>query len=100
MLLFHVGHSKAGGVECRAQVDCNNCIPFSDREFLNRADMLNAGVIDENVNTTKGFRCVLHHRFDLVAFAHVGAVVDRFDVVRVFQAYTECFDFGGIAKSI
>ena len=43
---------------------------------------------------------MLHHGFDLFAFAHIGAVVDRFDVVGVFKAYAERFDFGGIAKSV
>jgi hypothetical protein len=57
------------------QVDREDRIPFVDRKLVDRRDMLDAGVVDKQVDRAEARDCVLHHRFDLLGLRHVGAVI-------------------------
>ena len=47
---LHLGHHGADGVERRGQVDGDDRVPLGDRESLDRLHVLDAGVVDEDVD--------------------------------------------------
>ena len=65
-------------MEGARQVDGDDGVPALDREVFDLGDMLDAGVVHQNVHAAKGIGGELHHGFDLVGFAHVGAVISDF----------------------
>jgi hypothetical protein len=78
------------------EVDRDDRVPTFDREVLDLGDVLDAGVVHEDVDAAE-LRCgELHHVLDLAGFAHVGTVV--------LGANTERFDLGlgcfGIAEAV
>ena len=93
---LHGGQGQACGVEGAAQVDGDDGVPALDREFFDLGHMLDACVVDQNVDAAKGVGGEFHHGLDFRGFAHVGAVVSHF--------HTQGSDFGlgafGIAKTI
>ena len=73
---LHLRQREPGRVEGRAEVDRDDRVPALDRELLDRRDVLDAGVVDEDVDAAEvGLGRVGHHRLDLGRLAHVGAVV-------------------------
>ena len=62
-------------MERAAQVDGDHGVPFLDRKAFDSGDMLDAGVVDQNIDLAEFGRGEFHHRFDLGRPAHVGAVV-------------------------
>jgi hypothetical protein len=65
-----------------AQVNRDHGVPFFNREVLDSGDMLNACVVDQNVNLAKLRRSIRHHVFDVGGLAHVGAVVRHLHAQR------------------
>ena len=61
--------------KARAQVDRDDRVPLRDGKVLDRRDVLDAGVVDEDVDAAELARRVGHHGLDLGRLAHVGAVV-------------------------
>ena len=49
-LRFIAGNASADRVEGRGQVDGDDRIPFLGREFLDRRDVLDAGIVDQDVD--------------------------------------------------
>ena len=72
-VLFHVGHRQPAGVKCAREVDGDNRIPLVDREFLDRIDVLNAGIVDQDVDRSELGTGLIDHVFDLVGIGDVGA---------------------------
>ena len=72
-LLLHVGHCEPAGVKCAREVDGDNRIPLVDREFLDRSDVLNAGIVDQHVDRAELGTGPIDHVFDLVGIGDVGA---------------------------
>ena len=72
---LHGGQRQAGGVEGAGQVDGQDGIPFVDREVLDLGHVLDAGVVDQDVDAAEALGAKGHHGLDLVGAAHVGAVV-------------------------
>jgi hypothetical protein len=62
--------------------------------------MLDAGIVDEDVNRAEGVGRGLHHRFDLVDLGEVRAVVERLDAVVALEARALLFDRVGIAEAV
>ena len=93
---LHGGQGQACGVEGAAQVDGDDGVPALDGEVFDLGHMLDARVVDQNVDAAKGVGGELHHGLDLRGFAHVGAVVGHL--------HAQFSDFGlgafGIAKTI
>ena len=48
--LAHLRDDGADGVKVRRQIDGNNGIPAVDWETLDRRRMLDAGIVDENID--------------------------------------------------
>ena len=90
---LHRRHREAGGVEGRGQVDGDDRVPFLGREVLDRRDVLDAGIVDEDVGPAELVGAALHHRLDRRRVGHVGAVVDRAELAAL------ALDLGGGRRS-
>lgn len=64
-------------VENARQVNGENIVPFLDGEGLDRRDVLNTGVVDDDIDAAKLAFGPGEHRFDLPHVAQVGVVVAR-----------------------
>ena len=84
----------ARGVEGRGKVDGDDRVPFFGREVLDRRDMLDAGIVDEDVGPAKLIGAALHHPLDRLRIGHIGAVVDRADLL------TFAGDVGRVAETV
>ena len=71
-VLFHVGDREPAGVKGARQIDRQDRIPFVDRKFLDRRDVLNAGIVDEDIDAAEFFARLLDHRLDLVRVGDIG----------------------------
>ena len=65
-------------MECARQIDGNDGIPTLNREIFNTGHMLNASVVDQNIDAAKFLLGKLHHGFNFCGLAHVGAVIGHF----------------------
>ena len=43
------------GVKRRRKIDCNDRVPFFDREILDIGDVLNAGIVHQDIERTEFF---------------------------------------------
>ncbi len=64
-------------MECRAQIDCDNRVPTVDGERFDRCHVLNAGIVDQDINLSEGGFRRIDHRLYRRRLAHVRAVVQR-----------------------
>ena len=51
VVLFHVWQAQTRGVEDSRKVDCDDTVPFGDGEVFHRRDVLDAGVVDQDVDS-------------------------------------------------
>jgi hypothetical protein len=83
-------------VEGAGHIDGDDGVPALHGKILDARHMLNAGVVDQNVQAAKGLDGKGHHVLDLGWLAHVGAVVGHL--------HAECRDLGlgafDIAKTV
>ena len=93
---FHGGQRQARGVESAAQVDGQHRVPFIDWKVFNFCNVLNAGVIHQNVDAAELVGCKFHHGFDLGGLAHVGAVVGHLHT----QGADRSFGAFDVAKTV
>ena len=75
-------------------------IPLVDREFLDRIDMLNAGIVDQNVDRPELGAGLIDHVFDLVGIGDVGAPIHHADIVLALEIADDFLDFVGRAKTV
>ncbi len=78
----------------RREVDRDDRVPFLGREILNGCDVLDAGIVDQDVGAAELFGAALDHSLDFRRLGHVGAVVDR------AQLLTFAIDIGGVAEAV
>jgi hypothetical protein len=71
-ILPHRRQREPRGVEGRRQVDCEDLIPFLDRKLFKRRNMLNAGIVDENIEPA--------------ALRDVAAIISAIDLGLVMSA--------------
>ena len=75
-------------------------VPFLDREFLDRRDVLDAGVVDQDVDAAEGLLGRRDHRGDLGGLGHVGRRVERLDAEFLLDAGALLLDRGGVAEAV
>ena len=63
-LRLHRREREADRVERRRQVERQDRVPFVDRELVDRRDVLDAGVVDEDVDGAEFRERLAHHRLD------------------------------------
>ena len=62
---LHAGQRQARGVERRAQVDRDDRVPAIGRKVLDFGDVLDAGVVHQDVERAELLLAGTHHRLDL-----------------------------------
>ena len=82
------------------QIDGDDLVPFLDREFLDRRDVLDAGVVDQDVAGAELALRRLDHGGDLGGLGHVGARVDRLDAELLLDAGALLLDGVGRAEAV
>ena len=78
------------------QIDRDDRVPFFSREVLYPCDVLNARVVDQNIDLAKFGGGVGHHVGYICGLAHVGVVMHHFHA----QCSNFSFGAGYIAKAI
>ena len=76
------------------------CVPFLDREFLDRRDVLDAGIVDEHVDRAERLLGGLDHVGDLGRLGHVGGRIDRLDAEILLDAGALLLDRGLVAEAV
>ena len=74
---LHGGEDSARGMKSARQVDGDDRIPTLNRKIFDARYVLNAGVVDQNIDAAKFFFSKLHHGFYFCGLTHVSAVVDH-----------------------
>ena len=62
--------------------------------------MLNARVIDQNIDAAEIGSRLFHHRLDLLGLAHVGTVIRHLDAKFRGESRANSLDFCGIAEAV
>ena len=75
--LLHAGQHRARRVEHRGEVDRDHPIPLLGREILDRRDMLDARIGEDDIGCAEFGGAPGDHRGDLIGPAHVGGIVER-----------------------
>ena len=65
---FHLRKGVFCGIEVGAKVESNNFLPHILGEIFYLVDMLNASIINKNVNSSKVFDSLLNEGFGLLRF--------------------------------
>ncbi len=73
-------------MEGRAQIDGDNGVPLLDRKLVNRCHVLNARVVDEDVDRTELPLRLGDHIDDLVMTEHIGRIEGHSRTVRGHRA--------------
>lgn len=85
-----------GGV----QVDCEDCVLFCWWKIVYWCDVLDVGVVDEDVECVEFGDCFLYYCKYCFGFVHVGVVVNYFYVMFLFQIGGDVFCIGGLVEFI
>src|ERR1700753_1073243 len=69
---FHRGQYGTNGVKGRRLVDRDDLVPFFQGEFVDRGDILDAGIVDEHIDRSELAFGIRYHRRNLRRLRHVG----------------------------
>ena len=98
--LPHPWDRRTDGVEHGGEVDGDDRVPLLRREGVHRSDVLDTGVVDQDLRRAQGRRRALHHRSDGPAVAHIGVVVLDCDVVHRAQVMAAREDLVAVPKAV
>ena len=96
-------HARQGGVDrvvVGREVDRQDRLPPGRRELLDRRHELDARVVDQDVERAEFRLGLAHHPGDLLALAHVGAVIAYLDVAARGQAGAQALDRRRLAEAV
>jgi hypothetical protein len=74
-LRLHDRHGRLSGVEGRGQDDGDQRVPLLRREVLDGRDVLDARIVDQDVEAAEFAHRIVHQVGDLIGPGHVGAVI-------------------------
>ena len=97
---LHAGHRRPDGVEGGRQVDGDDLVPLLGRELLDRRHVLDAGIVDEDVDRPEGCLGLPDHAGDLVRLRHVGRRMDGLDAELGLDAAPRALDLARIAEAV
>jgi hypothetical protein len=83
---LHAGKHGADGVEHGGEVDGQNGVPPVYRKALGGCDILDAGVVDKNVDRSKVRLGIPDQRLALTGMGKIGRVKEYVDTVFLLQA--------------
>ena len=87
-------------MEGGGEIERDDEVPPVDRERLDRRDMLDARIVDEDVHAAERVGGLAHHRLDLVDLGEIVGRDDRFRAARLLQRDTLALDGGGVAEAV
>ena len=99
-LALHRRQRQPRGVEGGREVDREDRVPPVDREVVDRRHMLDAGVVDQQVDGAELRQRLAHHVLDGLGPAHVGAVVAHLHVVLLGEFGAQRFDLALVAEAV
>ena len=70
-------------MEHRRQIDRQDRVPFIGREVLDRRDVLDAGIVDEDVGRAELVGAAPDHLLDLRGVGKIGAIMGRVQFAAV-----------------
>jgi len=97
---LHHRDGGAAGVEGGGQDDGDQGVPFLFRELVHRRDMLDAGVVDQDVQPPELTHGVSDQVLDLLRLGHVGGMVADGGVGPGLQGLTLGLDLRRIAQAV
>jgi hypothetical protein len=77
--LAHAGQNRFGGMECCRQVQGQDGIPAHIGERLDRGDMLDSRIVDQDINPTEPITRELRKLVHLMGSPQIGGAVDGID---------------------
>jgi hypothetical protein len=86
------GSASANGVEGRRQVDREDLVPFGEGNSSIGRDVLDAGVVHQDVDAAEDLDRVAHHGLDGFGLAHVRVVVASGHPVLACDAGADLLD--------
>ena len=98
--LLHRSKRCLNEVEGRGQVDGNDLVPLLRWKGFDRRDMLDPGIVDDDVNMAEPLSGLARHRANRFRLRHVGAVVGNVDVVVFGERRPKCFNFGLVTEAV
>ena len=69
--LDHDGYCRSHGVKGRRQVDGDNIVPLIHWKGLDRRDMLDTGIVDQDIKLAEALDSLPDHGLNLLRFAHI-----------------------------
>ena len=96
----HRRQREPRGMEHRAEVQRDDGVPALDREVLDGRDVLDAGVVDQDVDAAVRVRASLHQLLDVGDLAQVAALEDALDAVLVGDRLDQPVDLAGVAEAV
>jgi hypothetical protein len=97
---LHAGQRRLGRVERGSQVDRDDRVPPVLGELLDRRHVLDARVVDEDVDASESGLGLRDQVADLGGLHHVGAVVQRLHAVLLREARAQRLDLRRIAEAV
>ena len=73
---------------------------MSGGNSLDRRDMLDAGIVDDDIDLAEPAYGALHHHMDGVATGHVGAVIGNIDIILIGERGALRLDLDRIAEAV
>ena len=98
VFFLHRWQDEPRGMEDSIQVQCNDVVPLADREVVDIGDVLDAGVVDENVDTAA--LLAAHHPLYLVDLHEICVVEEDLDFVRVGHVLQQRLNIFAATKTI
>ncbi len=98
--LLHVGHCQPAGVKGAREIDGDDRVPFVDRKFLDRIDVLNAGVVHQDIDAAEFGPGLIDHLLDLVGIGNIGARIHHADIVLPLEIADDFVDLVGRAEAV
>jgi hypothetical protein len=97
---LHAWNGGPDGVEGGREIDGEDLVPLLGRKLLDGRDVLDAGVVDEDINGSERLLGLSHHGDDLVRLGHVGGQVDCCDAELSLQTGPLLLDLAWLAEAV
>src|SRR5262249_28514946 len=97
---LHIWHNQSRGVERSSEIDGDNRIPLFGREFLDRRDILDTGIVYEDIDLAELVFGGVDHIGNVIRLADIGIAVADANVVLARQSATQFLYRSGIAKAV
>jgi hypothetical protein len=97
---LHRRKCGANGMKCSRQIDRNDSVPAIRRKLLDRSDMLDTCVIDENIDRSEPVFGVADKRGALFGIREVGAVIMDFYFILLLKTTRKRLGFLGSRDAV